>query len=367
MILDNAFNPDMRVMKEARILIKKKNDVSILCWDRGRDSDLPEEENIEGIYIKRFKIRSEQQLGVEQVKYLFKFYIRVLIYFWRIRSQYDLLWLHDYPNLLLGILLKLISHIPLIYDAHEIYYLMEFEKYSPFIRYFLKYSEVLFLKYVNKLITVNEIRSQYYRKYYRKRIYILGNWFGPIDLNRKNSFQQVQKSEKRFTIGYFGNLAKTRRLDLLLELAEENKEISIVIAGRGAEEDYLRKVSAKLENVEFLGWVENIYLILPRVDALYYVLNDKIVYSYWNSPNTLYLAIATNIPLITNTLGESGSVIRMVDPNILLKENSLDELLRVVSLLQDNDYYASLKERMLPLQKIYNLERLEEVISALFS
>lgn len=363
MILDNAFRPDVRVMKEARILLKKGFDISLLCWDRG--SDLPKREKTEGFEIERFKIRSGKQLGIKQIKSLLIFYFAVFSSLWKKRKQYDLIWIHDYPCLLIGLILSLLMHIPLVYDAHEIYHLMEYEKYPPYIRNLLKYSEILFIQFVDKFITVNELRSKYYRKYYRKRIYILGNWFDPIDLNRKNSFQQVQKREERFTIGYFGTLAKTRRLDLLLELAEENKEISIVIAGRGAEEDYIMRASSDMDNVRFLGWLEDVRSILPMVDALYYVLNDKAVYSYWNSPNTLYLAIATNIPLITNTLGESGEVMQSIDHRVILKRNTFEELIRVVSMLQNKDFYASLKRKMLPLRKKYNLIRFNSIISLL--
>lgn len=365
MVLDNAFKPDPRVNKEIRILHKKGFDISLLCWDR--DSNLPKEENIDGIHIKRFKIRTEQQLGINQIKYLLRFYFAVFKYILRRPDQFDFIWVHDYPVLLLGIILKLLLQLPLIYDAHEIYWLMEYEKYPFYIRSFLKYSEILFEQFVDKFITVNELRGRYYKKYYRKKICIGGNWSTPVNLERESNSKQSRASRERFTIGYFGTLAKSRDLDLLLELAKKRQEISIIIAGKGVEEDYLKIVSSGVKNVKFLGWIANIYSILPEVDALYYVLNGERVYSYWNSPNTLYLAIATNIPLITNTLGESGEVIKRVNPQILLKKNSLDELLRVVSLLEDEYFYASLKKKMLPLQKKYNLKRLEEVISTLFS
>lgn len=363
MILDNAFRPDVRVIKETRILLKKGFDISLLCWDRG--SDLPKRGNTEGIEIERFKIPSGQQLGVKQIKFLLRFYLAVFSYLWKKREQYDLIWIHDYPCLLIGLILRLLMHIPLVYDAHEIYHLMEYEKYPPYIRNLLKYSEILFIQFVDKFITVNELRSRYYKNYYRKRIYILGNWFDPIDSNRKNSFQQARKREDQFIIGYFGTLAKKRSLDLLLELARFRKDITILIGGSGSEEDYIMRASSDMDNVRFLGWIEDVRSILPMVDALYYVLNDKTVYSYWNSPNTLYLAIATNIPLITNTLGESGEVMQSIDHRVILKRNTLEELIRVVSMLQNKNFYASLKRKMLPLRKKYNLIRFNSIISLL--
>ena len=37
MLLTNAFEMDVRVYKEARYLIEKGNNVTILCWDRNKN------------------------------------------------------------------------------------------------------------------------------------------------------------------------------------------------------------------------------------------------------------------------------------------------------------------------------------------
>lgn len=148
-------------------------------------------------------------------------------------------------------------------------------------------------------------------------------------------------------------------------MARIRKDITILIVGSGTEEDYIRSVSFDLESVEFLGWVENIHSIFPQVDALYYLLDDKRAYSDLNSPNTLYLAISANIPLITNSLGESGKVMQSLEPSIILRKNSVEELSRVVSLLQDRSFYELLKKKMLPLRETYSFGQVEVTISSI--
>ena len=52
MLLSNGFEPDIRVYKEAKSLVENNYDVTIFCLDR--NENLSEEENLEGIQIKRY-------------------------------------------------------------------------------------------------------------------------------------------------------------------------------------------------------------------------------------------------------------------------------------------------------------------------
>ena len=58
MILTNGFDPDVRVYKEAKYLVEKNFEVTILCWDRRCEYIDKKEEILDGIKIKRFFIPS---------------------------------------------------------------------------------------------------------------------------------------------------------------------------------------------------------------------------------------------------------------------------------------------------------------------
>ena len=55
MLLANGFNPDPRVYKEARYLLKIGFHLTILCWDREKGYEYPEYQIIDGMEIVRFK------------------------------------------------------------------------------------------------------------------------------------------------------------------------------------------------------------------------------------------------------------------------------------------------------------------------
>ena len=67
MILTNGFDPDVRVYKEAKYLVEKNFDVTILCWDRRCEYIDKEEEILDGIKIKRFFIPSTPGTGLKQL------------------------------------------------------------------------------------------------------------------------------------------------------------------------------------------------------------------------------------------------------------------------------------------------------------
>ncbi|MCP4970506.1 MAG: hypothetical protein GY932_07935, partial [Arcobacter sp.] len=65
MVLDNAYNPDLRVKKEIETLIKMGNSISLFCWDH--DSDLPLKKKKKNFSITRIKIKAQKQLGIKKI------------------------------------------------------------------------------------------------------------------------------------------------------------------------------------------------------------------------------------------------------------------------------------------------------------
>ena len=72
MILTNGFDPDVRVYKEAKYLVAQGFDLTILCWDR-KCEYIEKEENLDGIKIKRFSIKSAPGTGMKQILPYLKF------------------------------------------------------------------------------------------------------------------------------------------------------------------------------------------------------------------------------------------------------------------------------------------------------
>src|SRR5262249_3694874 len=68
MLLSNCFNPDPRVHSEARSLVQNRYEVLVLAWDRERQR--PMQEVVDGILIKRIRLRSVHNRGTTQAFYI---------------------------------------------------------------------------------------------------------------------------------------------------------------------------------------------------------------------------------------------------------------------------------------------------------
>ena len=55
MVVTNHFNPDPRVYKEAKSLVRNGYEVIIIAWDRV--GKYPEKEVMDGVVIKRIKLK----------------------------------------------------------------------------------------------------------------------------------------------------------------------------------------------------------------------------------------------------------------------------------------------------------------------
>ncbi len=295
MLLDNSFAPDMRVQKEALCLMESGCNVTIFAWDR--DCKHPQNDEKDGINIKRIRTKSKYQLGIRQLLTLTLFYIKVFLAL--MRTKMDIIYCHDLLMLPLGILVKLLKRKKLIYDAHEIYWMMEAKKYNKFILNIIKSSENFLLKFVDKFVTVSEQRADYYKKYYHKPIYIVGNYYDPVDIDidcKKQLRKQLGIPEDKFLITYIGSLNKTRDIELLARYAAVNKKVFILIGGRGYWQNMIQDAAKELDNLTCLGWISNPIDYYSISDAIYYVLNEDYPYNHYNAPNNLFLSIALKIP-----------------------------------------------------------------------
>lgn len=339
MLLDNPCAPDWRVQREAAALRHAGATVLVLCWDR--DGRTPEIEERDGIRIERLRTPSRRNLGIGQVPTLLAFYRAA----WRrLREEaMDIVHVHDLPLLLLGIVVARHHGVKLVYDAHEIYHVMEAGKYPwPVLGTLARLEGWLIRRYVTTLITVSQQRvTDYWQRVVGSTpTVVVGNWYDPADPTK----EQVAAARRELDVGtgpcivYAGGLAPERRLDLLLSVARQRPDVTVLVAGRGSPdiERTLSVANAELPNVRYLGWLHRPEPLYRAATALYYVLDPHHPYSRFAASNTLYLALAHGIPLITGPSGEPGAVMREIAPALVLKNLTATGLLVALDWLSEN-------------------------------
>ena len=110
-------------------------------------------------------------------------------------KQYSVIHAHDLRTLLIAVILRFKLKIPLVYDAHEIFSLMESHKFPRIVLSIIAKLEIILVnKYVDEFITVSNQRKKEYwiKNGIKKKIYLVGNWYDPIPPYSDSKKQQIK-------------------------------------------------------------------------------------------------------------------------------------------------------------------------------
>lgn len=360
MLLDNPFRPDPRVRREAKALSDLGCEVTIYAWDRDSEYERPKSENCEGFDVVRIPVKTKQQMGLRQISFYLRFAWQV---FWVVlRKDVDVIHCHDFLNLPIAVTLKLLKKVKLVYDAHEIYWLMEAQKYPQQVLNLIRNLEILLLRWVDVFITVGSSRVKYYQTYVRKEIIVVGNWYNPMTRMvhlREALRSRLRIPEDALVITVAGKLSPERASDVIIACASrfqnENKPIHWIVAGRGPSQDLFEKASEKNSNLHFLGWVDDTASLYSASDALVYLMDSDHPYTKYNVPNNLFLSIAWKLPLLGINSGEIKSVFASSEAGILIDNVNVDELYSAVSnLYEEPNKHNRITKALNKLQEVYS-------------
>jgi len=276
MLLSNPFLVDPRVSKEAKSLVDKGHEVTVIVWDR--KGDYPPEDKIDGVRI----IRIHNNL---LMKYMPNDLFRNPLW-WRKaykkgrelyksdQFKFDTVHCHDLDTLWAGVRLKKKLGIKLIYDAHEIFGYMIAADQPKFIVGVAFLMEKRLVKKVDQVITVNEPLRDYFRSISNKPLTIVMNCKDLV------SQEYIPPRNDVFTICYIGVLTKSRMFPEIVDILGNIKGVRFVIAGK--KENLYVEVKERCknyDNVDFLG-------VIPFSEVIQKTLESDIVVCMIN-PNDL--------------------------------------------------------------------------------
>lgn len=281
MVLTNGFDPDVRVFKEAKFLVNLGYNVEILCWDRKGDYIDRAEENIEGIYLKRFHIPSVLGSGIKQLLPFFKYIMAIRKYLKK--QEFEYLYCHDFDGMFAGYSATLFRKIKYIFDMHETYS----AKLKLLVKYFIKKSK--------KTVYVNDDQLKFLGLDKNEKLIHLPNY--PEEIN----YLPVEKEKSEaLKINYIGYLRDYEALKTLMDVAKEKSDLEVGLYGIGVSYQKLKEENT-LRNVKIYGkfdGINEISEIYRKTDILYCVYNPQI--ENWRTayPVKLYEALITKTPVI---------------------------------------------------------------------
>lgn len=364
MLLSNAFDSDPRVRNEAKVLFDNHYRVIILAWDR--QGKYPEFEKIDGIEVKRIKIKSTYGKGLQQ---LFSFiFFQARAFFYLIQADFDIVHCHDFDTLIPGVLAGKIKGKKIIYDAHEDYPAMMRDRGLTLLSFIFENVQRIFSKFANGIIAATpHIKNQFLERR-NVRVTFIPNTKKSSEYNYNlREIRHLKRNlslEEKFVFLYIGTLSKDRNIKLLIKIFKEIKNNSIfVICGRGILEKEVDQLSKGEKNVRFLGLIslDKVSLYTKMADVIVAIYSAKKINNRMGLPNKLFEAIAAGKPIIASNEGPTGEIIKDTGCGIAVNPDDEFEIKNAIEKIAKNrKFYNEIKQNSKVAQKRYDWEDTSE-------
>lgn len=350
MLLANAFLPDPRVLKEAGSLANRGYQITILAWDR--EGQFPPLESVAGFVIKRIRVRSKFNRRMAQLP-------KILLLWWHmiaagLRENPHVIHCHDLDTLFPGLILKLLTKKPLIYDAHENYALVKSGSLPKFFVRALGFAEKKLLNTVDVIITASTFVADEFRRVCTKPLITLGNYWQLSNSSRISPADVVAEKrrlgipEGNLIVAYIGGLKGSRKIMPLLQAVKDGMGVSIIICGAGEQESLVEREAQRKKCVFYLGRVpfEQVPLYASLSDVIYYGL-DNYPGALYNCPNALFMALSTGKAVLATDIGDLGKIVREENCGVVLKRTDGEEIREALRRFQDGSQLRILQNNAL--------------------
>lgn len=308
MILFGFFPWDTRVRKEALTLSKAGHKVQMVCCSNSDTST-----SFHSIRIQRVS----DWKGKMTLKQLLTFWLKSFYYLISNRN-FDVLHCHDLTGLPPAVLYKfLFPRTKIIYDSHEIFPDMTWEKLGKLVGFPAILLEKFSLRFVNKIIGVSLPQKELMQKRYNIRQF----FFLPNFQSEKEFFATEKPSNEKLIIIYSGGIHKDRGYEQLVEAIEilRHRQIDFIVqlVGDGPLRNKIERMvkRKKLEqSIEFVGAVPPTMVrdYLNKADigiALY----QPIINNYYSLSNKLFEYLVCGVPMIYPYYKGSSMYLEMIE------------------------------------------------------
>lgn len=341
-IVMNNFKNDTRVLKEAITLKNNGFDVMVLALHDGKSS-LKEYENVSDIDVHRVVLKTKnlpKSLVYQLLKYCEFFYKAI-----KECKKADIIHCNDLQPLPVAVTVKLVNFgkTKIVYDAHE--YETEVKGLTGIRKGLAKILERLLIKFVDKVITVNNsIAEKYEEMYGIKKPYII--------LNSPNKWAVIEKNDtfrEKFNISkenkiflYQGGFSKGRGIEILLEAFSkiDVKNVSIIFMGYGELEDKIKEYAAKNKNIFYHEAVSPQILLNYTVSADYGVIlyNNICLNNYYCLPNKFFEYSMTGLPIICSNFPEMVRLVQKYKIGICAEPDNVNSIVSAIKNIMQEDY-----------------------------
>jgi glycosyltransferase involved in cell wall biosynthesis len=228
----------------------------------------------------------------------------------------------------IGVFLKVIFRKRLLISLHAVYGQLKKNKLAALLATLILNNAEIVLGMSN--IVINQFKKLETKEIkVQKYLYWINiNRFKPMD---KEEARKESGIENHFTILFVGRLIPIKGVALLIDIAKELKCAQFVFIGTGPLDNFLKKSSETIPNVNFLGQIQNIDM------PVYYNSADILCFPslYEEGLGRVSMeAIACGLPVVASNI---GGISETVNKDISLLVNPTHDNLKnaLISLYQD--------------------------------
>jgi glycosyltransferase involved in cell wall biosynthesis len=396
MLTPDAQMIDRRILQEARSLTRAGHQVTLLA---GFECAREEEHDLDGIHVRRLRYDGDDE-RLKRLRRLLpapprlkRVLNRALLFAARrllavppfehflvrqgLRHPADVVHVHDLPALHAGVLLAETWGVPLVYDAHEIYYAQA--GLSPRIQraYFRKEGRLAHRAAV--VITVNDFLAQVMKERHGlAEVHVLHNCADPdptFDPERERQYSPLRAllPGPGPILLYQGWISPERNLETLIKaLRHVPAEARLVIVGYGDHAGNLQQLASDLglsPRVRFLGPVASGEMLRHTVGGdlgliPYLPIDDNHRYC---SPNKFFEYVQAGVPILAPDLPFFRQMAERYGVVVLADFTAPEALGRAITALLQSGRLAEMRQRCLAARHVLSWSVEEKKLLALYN
>jgi len=326
------------------------------------NSQILQEEKVSSlITIFRLNIDSKRWVKTTFVGKIFsilKFWLLAFNFFKKTKPS--VINAHNLASLLPCILYKIFFKTKIVYDTHELE--TERQGWGKITKYIAKNFELIFIKFVDKIVVVNDPISKWYQDKYSIEPIVVNNSPKNFIVKSSNYLRNkfsIDEDHKIFI--YIGAFSKGRGLNKYMDFFKDSDlKISLVFLGDGPLKKTIKDHALKNNNIFFHPSVpfNEVVNIASSANFSLSVLRlgqPALSYEYC-MPNKLFESMMAGVPILSGGMKyESNFVLNNNIGGTIFFERNVPQFKSSIENLLKKDYEV-MKKNCLTLSRTYNWE-----------
>lgn len=325
-------------------------------------NEMIQEENISPL-ITIFRLNVDSKKWVKTAFFgkifsILKFWFLAFIFFKKTRPS--VINAHNLASLLPCIIYKFFFKSRIVYDTHELE--TERQGWGKITKFVAKTFELMFIKFVDKIVVVNDPISKWYEDKYSIKPIVINN--SPKIFNVKNSNYlrnkfSINHDHKIFI--YIGAFSKGRGINKYMNFFKDSDlKISLVFLGDGPLKKSIKNYARQYNNIFFhqsVPFNEVVNIVSSAHFSVSVLRTEKPALSYeYCMPNKLFESMMAGVPILSGGMKyESNFVLENNIGDTIFFEKNIPQFKKSIENLLRKDYKV-MKKNCLTLSKVYNWE-----------